>query len=200
MCPSTNLIKFLSQVIKLWDKMKKWPLSPFSDTFTLYFHCNCGFTVYSVVNLILLFNRIVYLNNLWLRCDSSSHKITTLTKTTYYIGFGSVFFNVYYEVIDYIYKIYITHIVIKNQCRCMRLRNKHKSTELQYVQDKIINWDHDIADSLFWITWNRCSNWKEGHMLQLKSVHCALIVFPGRGPIGQPGIETLTNLTPKRRC
>ena len=85
MCPNTNLIKFLSQVIKLWDKMKKWPLSPFPDTFTLYFHYNCGFTVYSVVNLILLFNRIVYLNNLWLRCDSSSHKITTLTKTTYYI-------------------------------------------------------------------------------------------------------------------
>ena len=37
MCPNTNLIKFLSQVIKLWDKMKKWPLSPFPDTFTLYF-------------------------------------------------------------------------------------------------------------------------------------------------------------------
>ena len=82
----------------------------------------------------------------------------------------------------------------------MRLRNKHKSTELQYIRDKIINWDHDIADSLFWITWNRCINWKEGHMLQLRSVHCALIVFPGRGPISQPGIETLTNLTPKRRC
>ena len=47
----------------------------------------------------------------------------------------------------------------------MRLRNKHKSTELQYIRDKIINWDHDIADSLFWITWNRCSNWKEDHML-----------------------------------
>ena len=78
----------------------------------------------------------------------------------------SVFFNVYYEVIDYIYRIYITHIVIKNQCRCMRLRNKHKSTELQYIRDKIIvNWDHDIANGLFWVSWNDCSNWKGDHML-----------------------------------
>ena len=43
--------------------------------------------------------------------------------------------------------------MIRNQCRSVCLRNKHKSTVLQYTRNKITSiWNHDIIKVLFWVS------------------------------------------------